>query len=329
MSADVPPAMRGLPRIVFSSVVRSTNKGEAHGGLYLADLSDGTVEQVLDWSDPSIDWEGRGGDRGLRGIAFYGDRLFLSASDEIFVYDAAFRLQGSFRNPYLKRCHEINIDRDSLFLTSTSFDSVLEYDLLTDSFVRGYCLRYPKRMRLHRALHLRPRPSLTVFDPTSDDGPEPGDTCHINNVFSKDGAVYISGTRLGNIWRVIEGRAERYARIPYGSHNARPFKNGVLLNHTATDRVAFLTRRGRVVRSFPLRHYDQGELVHGELSTDRARPAFGRGLTVIDDELIVGGSSPATISLYEFEPPRTVTTINVTLDVRNAIHGLEVWPFDH
>jgi hypothetical protein len=319
---------RALPRIVFSSVVRSTNKGEAHGGLYLADLQTGGVEQVLDWSDPSIDWEGRGGDRGLRGIAFHGDRLLLSASDEIFVYDKEFRPLGSFRNRYLKRCHEIGVSGDRLFLASTGFDAVLEYDLVAEAFVRGYHLRSPERMKLRRQLHLRPRPKLTLFDPNGDEGPTPGDTCHINNVFPLGDAIYASGTRMGSIWNVRDGRLERYARIPYGTHNARPFRDGVLLNHTATDRVAFMDRRGRVLRSFPLKRYDRSELVRAELPADRARPSFGRGLAVLGNDLIVGGSSPATITLYQFDPPRVLATINVTMDVRNAIHGLEIWPFD-
>jgi hypothetical protein len=320
---------RNPPKIIFSSVVRSTHKGESHGGLYLADLSTGSAEQVLDWSDPSIDWEGRGGDRGLRGIAFHGDRLLLSASDEIFVYDKDFRPQASFRNQYLRRCHEITVAGDSLFATSTGFDCVLEFDLVASSFVRGYSLRFPERWRARRKLHVRPRPSFTVFDPTGPRGPEPGDTSHINNVHHEDGALYLSGTALGNLWRIVEGRLQRYARVPYGSHNARPFKGGVLLNHTATDRIAFLSRRGRVLKSFDLPSYEEGELVHSEVPRDRARPAFGRGLAVVDDgDFIVGGSSPGTITLYRFDPPGALTSINVTMDVRNAIHGLEIWPFE-
>jgi hypothetical protein len=314
------------PTVVFSSVVRSTHKGDSHGGLYLADLATQTAEQVLDWSDASIDWEGRGGDRGLRGIAFHEDRMFLSASDEIFIYDRNFQLQTSFRNRYLKRCHEITVAGDRLFLTSTGFDSVLEYDLEAGLFVRGHLLRYPRRWRKRRKLHLRPRPKLTVFDPTGADGPVAGDTCHINNVFHEDGALYVSGTGLGYLWRIVNDRLERYARVPYGSHNARPFRGGVLLNHTATNRIVFTTRSGRIVKSFPVQTYDQRSLVHSDLPSDRARPSFARGLAV-KDGLIIGGSSPATVTLYDFGRPRALCSVNVTMDVRNAIHGLEVWPF--
>ena len=71
--------------------MRATDQGESHGGVYLVDLLSGASEQVIDWNDASISWEGRGADRGLRGIAFSGDEVYLAASDEIFVYDRAFR----------------------------------------------------------------------------------------------------------------------------------------------------------------------------------------------------------------------------------------------
>lgn len=318
-----------LPKVILSSVVRSTHQGESHGGVYLVDLETGGIQQVIDWNDPGISWEGRGADRGLRGIAFSGDRVFLAASDEIFVYDPSFQLQGSFKNPYLQHCHEIAVAGDVLYMTSTGFDSILELDLEQGRFRRGYCLRFPQVWRGRRRLHVRPRPHLSVFDPEGDAGPARGDTCHLNNIVVEDGTLYVAGTGLGTLWRIRDSRLERFARIPYGSHNARPFHDGVLLNHTATDRIVSLDRRGRISRSYPLATYDEQELINTGLSRDMARQAFGRGLAVVSDELIVGGSSPATVTAYRVEPPEIRRSINVSMDLRNAVHGLEVWPFDH
>jgi hypothetical protein len=316
-----------LPTVALSSVVRSAHQGESHGGVYLADFATGGIERVLDWNDESIDWEGRGGDRGLRGIALHDQELYLAASDEIFVYDRNFRRLRSFRNPYLKHCHEIVVAGDALFMTSTGFDSVLEYDLVRSRFVRGYCLRFSSLWRIRRKIPVRPRPSFRVFDPEAGDGPSARDTCHINSVHVGSGSVFVAGTGLANMWRIRDGRLDRFARIPYGSHNARPYRDGTLLNHTRTDRIAFMDRRGRVQRSFPLPRYDRKELLNADLPSDQARPAFGRGLAVVDEDLFVGGSSPATVTLYRFDPPEAIASINVTMDVRNAVHGLELWPF--
>jgi hypothetical protein len=322
------PTPPRLPKVILSSVVRSTHQGESHGGVYLVDMQAGGIQQVIDWNDPAISWEGRGADRGLRGIAFNGDRVFLAASDEVFFYDPSFRLQGSIKNRYLKHCHEITVDGDLLYMTSTGFDSILEYDLNRERFLRGYCLRFPLVWRARRRLRVRPRPRLSIFDPEGDVGPDRGDTCHVNNIVVKDGTLYVAGTGLGTLWRIREARLERFARIPYGSHNARPFHDGVLLNHTASDRIVSLDRSGRIVSSYPLATYDERELINTGLSKDMARQAFGRGLAVVSDELIVGGSSPATITAYRVDPPEVLRSLNVSMDLRNAVHGLEVWPFD-
>jgi hypothetical protein len=329
MGSATSPSPR-LPTVVMSSVVRATHQGESHGGVYLVDLASGEIEQVLDWNDPSIDWQGRGGDRGLRGIAFHRDRVLLAASDEIFLYDRSFRRLGSIRNRYLRHCHEITVAEDRLFLTSTGFDSVLEYDLGAERFVRGYCLRFGSLWtirRLRRRLRWQPRPRFSVFDPEGSDGPEAGDTSHINNVTFRDETLYVSGVGLRHVWSIADERGlESYAKVPYGSHNAQPFRDGVLLNHTETDRIAFLSRRGRIRRSFPLVHYEADRLLHAGLTRDLARQAFGRGLAVVDDDLFIGGSSPATVTAYRFDPPEIVASINVSRDIRNAVHGLEVWP---
>ena len=64
-----------------------------------------------------------------------------------------------------------------------------------------------------------------------------------------------------------------------------------------------------------------------DLPKDHARQAFGRGLCVANNNLIIGGSSPATISVYQLGQPVALKTVNLTMDVRNSIHGLEIYPF--
>ena len=334
--ADADARAPAPPRVVVSSVVRSTHQGESHGGVYVVDLADGSSEQVIDWDDASISWEGRGADRGLRGIALHDGLVYLAASDEIFVYDREFRPQGSFRNGYLKHCHEIAIDGDALYATSTGFDAVLRYDLRAGAFTDAICLRYDafnewRRKAAQAATPLvsvsRPMPRLTRFDPAGSAGPAPGDTTHGNNVARSAGATLVCGTRLARVVAVRGGRALTYARVPFGSHNAQPFRGGILMNHTRTDRICFLSRSCRIVRSWPIVRYAAQDLDHAALPEDQARQAFGRGLAVLDDERFVGGSSPATVSLYDFDRPEPVVSVNLTRDVRNAVHGLEVWPF--
>lgn len=319
-----------LPTVIASSVIRSSYQGESHGGVYIVDLQTGDAEQVIDWNDKSISWEGRGLDRGLRGIALHQDLVYLAASDEVLVYTKDFELMCSIRNKYLGHCHETHVSNGKLYLTSTGFDSVLEYDLASNTFTRGYCLRFGKLAQLHNRLRSRrnepPRrlPHLYIFDPTLDGGPAPSDTCHLNSVFRRGEVLFVSGTGLGHVLAVDGSGLSSYAHVPYGSHNARPFGEGVLLNDTTRDSVSYLNLYGERIQSFPVKRYDEDALSNAFLPEDHARQSFARGLCVTDDGLIVGGSSPATISVYSLDG--VLQTVNLSIDVRNAIHGLEVWP---
>lgn len=131
--------MSSYPTVIATSVIRSAQQGESHGGVYLVDLNSGTYRNVIDWDDESISWEGRGGDRGLRGVAFHDGLVYLAASDEVFVYDRDFKRIGSIVNKHLIYCHEVFIYENTLYLTSTRYDSILLYNLDENTFRRGLC----------------------------------------------------------------------------------------------------------------------------------------------------------------------------------------------
>src|SRR3990167_10026199 len=83
------------PSVLVSSVVRGANQGDSHGGLYLVDFDRDVSEQLLDWNDSGIDFEGRGADRGLRGICVLQDLIYIAASDELFAFDKNFKIVRS------------------------------------------------------------------------------------------------------------------------------------------------------------------------------------------------------------------------------------------
>ena len=155
--------------------------------------------------------------------------VYLAASDEIFVYDQAFRLQGSFRNAYLKHCHEITVDGDRLLATSTGYDSVLEYDLAGDAFTAGHLLRYDTLNEWRRKIAqaggpiglFRPTPRLRTYDPMRPGGPTPADTTHVNNVTALGGDILVCGTKLARVVAISSGgaldvcaRAVRFTQRP-------------------------------------------------------------------------------------------------------------------
>ena len=304
-----------MTTLIASSVVRGSHQGESHGGVFLIDFEHQSVQQVIDRDTTDIDWQGRGWDRGLRGIAFDGERVFIAASNELFVYTPDFTLLASYRNPFLMHCHEIFAYQRRLYLTSTGFDAVLGFDLDSNRFCFG--------------LHLVAVGSGyqgAPFDPERERGPAAGNQLHLNNVFCDGSGMYLSGLKTAGMLRFDGRTLVRVATLPRGIHNARPYRDGVLFNDTPADRVRLLTA-GRDI-SFAVPAVDESRLTHTDLDDSRiARAGFGRGLCVLDEHLVAAGSSPSTIALHDLEQVKTVSVVNLSWDVRNAIHGLELWPF--
>lgn len=312
-----------LPTLIATSVVRGAEQGDSHGGIYLVDFAAQSVNQVVDWDTSEIDFQGRGWDRGLRGIAFFAGEIYIAASDELFVYDTEFNIKRSFRSTYLKHCHEIFQLNNHLYLTSTGHDSILAFDLEKQAFFW--------------AIHLasgEDGPVGTAYDPQGingpggANGPQAQNLLHLNSVYADQHGIFASGLRTGGMLHIGNGNSVNMAvEMPRGMHNARPFRDGVLFNDTGSDVVRYVGRDGREI-VFPVPAYEPSELEHAELADGQlARQGFGRGLCVINDRLIAAGSSPSTITLYDMDSEVVVARVNFSMDVRNAIHGLEVWPY--
>jgi hypothetical protein len=303
--------------LIATSVVRGSQQGESHGGVYLVDFDNQRATRTVDWNTMNIDWQGRGWDRGLRGIAFDGDVVYIAASDELFAYTPDFRQIGSWRNTYLKHCHEIAVWERTLFVTSTGFDSILGFDLDRKEFTWAMHVETQQ-------FRFRGR----IYDPRKDDGPLALNKLHLNNVHPTQGGMYLSGTKTGGML-LFNGREIRMAvELPPGTHNAQPFRDGVLFNDTEADAVRYASRGGNEDRAFSVPRYPEDQLRHRDVDQSHvARQGFARGLALLSGSVVAGGSSPSTISVYDLVKNERVLSVNLTMDVRNAIHGLEVWPF--
>ena len=306
-----------MVKLVTSSVVRGAQQGQSHGGVYLIDLDNQVAEQTIDWNTSGIDWQGRGWDRGLRGIAFDGEQVFIAASDELFVYTPDFELVDSWRNPYLKHCHEITVFERSLFLTSTGFDCVLGFDLDQHCFNWGINIQ-------RRGVQFKP----VGFDPLADNGPLMLNKMHINNVFCNRHGIYISGLRTGGMLHFNGSVINMAVELPQGTHNAQPFRDGVLFNDSEDNVLRYTGRgEGEEDRAMAMPKYNPDKLTHKTEDQKLARPGFARGLCPISGSVVAGGASPSTVSLYDLAQNKMLVSVQLSNDVRNAIHGLEVWPF--
>ena len=305
-----------LPKLVATSVVRGSEKGQSHGGVYTIDFDSKSVEQHIDWNDGDIDFAGRGWDRGLRGIEFFDNKIWIAASDELFCYSKEFELLGSYRNDYLKHCHEISRRDHLLFLTSTGYDSLLVFNLETLKFSWGLYLTKNGENWVGQR-----------FDPLATNGPPFSNNYHINMVSVTEAGVFFSGLHSRALLRLRSDMTiTKVCSLPEGTHNAMPFKEGVIFNDTRSDVVRYVAQ-GEGSKIFKVPSYKNEDLkFNGVDDSQIARQSFGRGLCVVSDRIIAAGSSPSTVTLYDVQSGDTLSVVNLTMDIRNAIHGLEVWP---
>ena len=322
-----------LPKVLVTDVIRSAHQGQSHGGVHLVDLEAGDSTRVLDWNDDTIDWEGRGGDRGLRGIAFHNDHIVIAASNEVFVFDQGFKVVASHRNDYLSHAHEIALDNDRLYVTSTKFNTILVLDLAKGAFTDGYHIREGDlrakdkkgRERVVRAL------AGVRFDPNTKVDVPPRDVHHINSVSRHNGKTYLGGVRMNSISAATDSDPEGvlipHAPTPRWTHNAQPFREGVIYNATEDHAIVFADKTGRPRIRLKIPTPGPAELDNAGLPNDHARPGFGRGLCWTNDGVVIAGASPSTVTAYDLMAQKTVAQVKLTRDVRNTPHGLELWPY--
>ena len=228
-----------------TSVVRGSQKGESHGGVCLIDLQSREIVQAIDWNTVDIDWQGRGWDRGLRGIAFDGDLVYMVASDELYAYTPDFHRVGSWRNPYLRHCHEIAVFGRKLFLCSTGFDSILGFNLDQRSF----------DWALHVQMH-QYQAHFVRYDPKGTAGPLALNKLHLNSVYADASGMYICGLNTGGMLQYTGERIVMWVELPPGTHNARPFRNGVLFNDTEAGTLRYSARDEREDRIIKVPTFD-------------------------------------------------------------------------
>ncbi len=307
-----------LPKLVATSVVRGSRQSENHGGVFTVDFEKQQVEQLFDWNESEIDLKGSSGDQGMRGIAFRDEDILIAASNVLFRCDRSFKIKAISRNYYLDDCHEICRYEQTIFLTSPGFDSLLAFDLDKKEYIWGFHL-----------LRQYDQWSGHTFDPRTDKGPVPVNEYHINMVHVDSTGIYFSGLRTNALLHLnSKMEVSEVCSLPGGVHNARPYRDGLLFNDTESDCVRYVSRDGENI-AFKYSTYDEGDIEFAGLDESNVvRQGFGRGLCPVGDRFVAGGSSPSTVSLYDLGNNQRVGSVNLTMNIHSAIHGLEVWPYN-
>ena len=290
-----------IVELLVTTIATDSHRGESHGGAYLVDLEKQSARQAVDWNTTEIDWQRR--HRGLRGIAFDGERLFIAASDRLLAYSLDFEPMGSWENRYLAHCQDIFVWERTLYLASSGFDTILGFHLDECRFHWGMHVK---------SAHFQYKPVL--FDPSGDDGPLMVSKLHLNSVYCSEHGMYVTGLKTGGMLHFNGRHLRMSVELPQGTHNARPFRDGVLFNDAEAGALRYSGR--------------------GEGAEDRAmaipsdsQSSSARGLCVVSDNIVAGGSAPATIAIYDLASNQALGSVSLTRDPLSSIHSLAVWPY--
>jgi len=301
--------------LVASSIVRGSPEGASHGAVHLVDVTRERVAHVLDWKARGVDWTVPGGGRGLRGIAFDGQRVFVAAADALFAFSPDFELLEIYRSPYLSKCQAIACFERRMYVVCKGFDAVLGFNLDENRFDRG--------------LHIRQTSSGlqgSPFDPQTAVGPGPGGSLGLNSLWCDGRGMFLSGSSTLGLLLFDVRRLERVVTLPRGVMNARPWRDGVLFNDTEAGVSRFLTPTAN--RVFRAPHYPERVLTGGNTGIGvPEQQGFVRGLCVVDDSMFAAGSSPSTITLHNLDTMKTIKSIALSTDPRHSIHSLAIWPY--
>ena len=152
-------------RAAVTTVVRHAAPGQRSGFLRILDLESGDVlstTPVPESAFREVDPNPRGGYRGAKGLGVAGGRLVVANSERLFVFDRAWDPQADLTHPLMGSIHDVLAEEQSILVTCTNCDTLLEVDW--DGAVAGWWT-WRRDPGLARGLGYRTPPP---FDPDAD-----------------------------------------------------------------------------------------------------------------------------------------------------------------
>jgi len=298
-------------KVIASSVIRSTIRGQSHGGLYVVDFDNNKYKQVLDWNYPHIRWDSGGGDRGIRGMVFYKDYLYAAGATYIYKFNKSFELVNQFNNTCFDGTHEMCIVDNILYSIANQFDAIWLFDLDKEEWIGGF----------QHILGLEPKP----FGPN--EAIQGSDSLHLDMVSYKDGVVWYAGSTTKFLYGFnMDTKELKQIKLAHpNTHNAQFWKDGIVFNRSLESDTNYQVN-GEIVQNWPTPRYPTDKLSN-VIRGDHARTEYTRGMAIEGDRIAVG-TSPASVHIFSLEQSAPLASFNITNDIRNSVCGLSLYPWE-
>ena len=346
--------------MVVSTVVRDAPLSQ-HGFVYIVDCEEKEVVRRFQPPLPRLRELGpRGGSRGYRGITFLGDLCYIANHDSLFAYDTHWELVDSISHPLFTGIHEIESDGEGIWVTSTGTDAVLKVSQSGEIMEQHFLGELPSDVRAmlgiqarrvdHGADHRNAQPDTSTH------------VAHPNGLSIVEGRPYVTLYRPGAVIALNPFELIWRDDSSYGVHSGRLLEGGVLLYMASSFRSEFrggggvdlesgretlqvnVLGDGRYKRSW--RSRIQGLLHHpmfGSVPTvfilkhappvlrgflPSSRPGWSRGIAVIDEDDILGGSSSATIFLINTRKSCIEGQLQLGDSIQHSVFSIAIDPRD-
>lgn len=204
-----------------------------------------------------------------------------------------------------------------MFLACAGNDCILAFDL--------------EEKKFHWAMHVRSehfqfRP--VAFDPNDPDGPIPVNKLWLRGVNCSEGGIYFSGLITGGLLHFNGQEIQMMAQTPAGTQDARVFRNGVVFNDSRAGVLRYAgDDDGSEDRAMPIPYFEASD--HSTHDSDEVRMlkrGYGKGLCILSNTVVAGGSTPAGITLYNLKENRRLATVRFTKNQREMINDIIIWP---
>ncbi|WP_243370862.1 hypothetical protein [Geotalea sp. SG265] len=314
-------------RVFATTVKRGEANPEMTGFLLEIDWARNCViRQIpipMDTTNPY--WNSRGGNRGGRGIVATKTKLFVATATSILVYNQNLDQIGEISHPYLAGLHELFIDHDGIWVTSTVHDLVMKLDFngaIIDTWWGSESLLLQKYFGFSgRELNLSMSFPEATFEKQYDEYCK-DERLHINSVFAQEGSVYVLCNRKNAIIK-IRPLPEEIIIVDnelHSPHNLIITSEGIaVVNNTQKQSInIYDLRQYRLLTEIGTGIFDQSE------SEQFASSGWQRGLAPVKDSIYLVGTSPAAIFEVDISTNKIGQICHIDSDVRHCIHGLAV-----
>lgn len=313
-------------RFFVTTVLRGSRPEEMTGYIMELDWLGGEVTKSvpipLESGNPM--WNGRGGNRGGRGMAVHDGKLYVAVATSLLVYDHDLNKIDEISHKHLAGLHEIAIDHRGIWINSTVHDLILLMDFDGKAKKEFWLSEHAE---LQQELGYTGRELMLDLDfPTESFTEDYDKYCkderlHLNSLTIRDGRVYTLACRRRALL-AIDARGEVEVVIHDAAlncpHNCEFTPDGlVAINDTVNQAVRLYDpKTGKRIRTV-------NTCIDGQAqSAQFARAGWQRGMAAVGEGVFLVGTSPATV--FELDINRGVIgrTVRMDDDVRHCVHGL-------